>query len=611
VRSLSIVSIVGSLVFLVACGGSGTPSGVPITVSLAPSAPQTINAGATLNITATVANDSTNSGVTWTLSGVGSLTNITTTSVTYNAPASVSNNTVVTVTATSKVSSATTASLTITVQSLTKISLSLLINNEPGAPQTVNQGGSIPIVASLKNDSTSAGVTWSVTGGTLSAETTTSVTFDAPASVASAQAATVTATSKADSSVSLTLSITVYPAGLPTGGNVAVLNVNGGPAPPYPNGVFTSVLICAPGSTTTCQTVSGILVDTGSIGLRILASQIPNIIASLPAVTYSDGSAFNECIQFLDGSFLWGQISQVDVRIAGEVASGIPAQIIANPTSFGIPTACSNGGTNEDSQLGLSANGIIGVGPEPFDCGPSCDPTAGGTPPSPLYYASCTSSQGCQPVFASCGSLCSDTLAIQQVTQPDFAFTTDNNGVALQMPALASSATSLTGALLFGIGTQTNNGLGSATVLTLDSSDEFTTSNLQNSPAPLTSSFIDSGSNGLFFPNWPNLPACSVNTDFFCPSPAVNLSVTNIGVNTAVSGVNFTVDDADTLINTTDTAYNNLAGPHQAGSTPATCSNGTGDCIFDFGFPFFYGRTVFTAIDTTTTPAGMGPFFAY
>ena len=32
---------------------------------------------------------------------------------------------------------------------------------------------------------------------------------------------------------------------------------------------------------------------------------------------------------------------------------------------------------------------------------------------------------------------------------------------------------------------------------------------------------------------------------------------------------------------------------------------------FLFGVPFFYGRTVFTALDGATTPGGTGPYFAY
>ena len=33
--------------------------------------------------------------------------------------------------------------------------------------------------------------------------------------------------------------------------------------------------------------------------------------------------------------------------------------------------------------------------------------------------------------------------------------------------------------------------------------------------------------------------------------------------------------------------------------------------FFDWGLPFFYGRTVFTAIEGAATPGGAGPYWAY
>ena len=62
--------------------------------------------------------------------------------------------------------------------------------------------------------------------------------------------------------------------------NSAPLVVNAGPANNYANGLFTTVTICAPG-TSNCQAVSGVLVDTMSYGVRILASAIPSVYNAL------------------------------------------------------------------------------------------------------------------------------------------------------------------------------------------------------------------------------------------------------------------------------------------------------------------------------------------
>jgi hypothetical protein len=397
---------------------------------------------------------------------------------------------------------------------------------------------------------------------------------------------------------------------------VQPIAVDGGPVAGsnYPNGAFTSVTICVPG-TANCQTINGVLVDTGSFGLRLLASQVTIPLAPL---SDSSGDTVNSCSQFLDGSFLWGTVDPADVKMAGEVASTTSIQLIANPPSgsYTIPSKCSSNGTgtNEDTQATLGANGILGVGPEPFDCGSICDPGAGGLPQEPHYYL--CSSVSCQPTFVSCGALCNDAAANQQVTNPVFNFPVDNNGVILELPAVSGSAATLSGNMIFGIGTQSNNGLGTATVFTLDSSDSFTT---VFSGQSLPGSFLDSGSNGLFFPNGiePNfpsstIPACAVPEDsFYCPASLTNFSATNQGTTGPVSAaVNFSVDNATNLFtqNPSDAVFSTLAGP--LGSGVCTTLNNTA-CSFDWGLPFFYGRNVFTAIDGTNTPAGPGPFWAY
>ena len=104
--------------FLGGCMSRGSvsilnPSGV--SVALSPSKPQSIVMGQTVNITATVTGASSNAGVTWSLSGAGSLVNPTSTSVTYQAPASISMPEAATVTASAAADVTKTASLGITV----------------------------------------------------------------------------------------------------------------------------------------------------------------------------------------------------------------------------------------------------------------------------------------------------------------------------------------------------------------------------------------------------------------------------------------------------------------------------------------------------------------
>ena len=187
------------------------------------------------------------------------------------------------------------------------------------------------------------------------------------------------------------------PVGVPTppppGQNTVPITVDGGPAGVgYVNGAFVSVNVCVPG-TSTCQTVDHVLVDTGSFGLRILGSELTSI--TLMPLTDPNGNQLNDCIQFLDNSFLWGTVAPADIKMAGEVASSTSIQVIANPTAYSIPTTCSttsNGtGMNEDTQASLGANGILGVGPEPFDCGSACDPVTvatNGQPPLPYFACS-------------------------------------------------------------------------------------------------------------------------------------------------------------------------------------------------------------------------------
>jgi Domain of unknown function (DUF5666) len=113
------------LLGLAGCGSYSPPSQPPPTstsVTISPTSASVPTGTGTQNFTATVMNDYLNRGVTWALSGAGcsmatcgSLTNVTTSSVTYNAPTAVPNPATVTLTATSVNNTAKSAAATITV----------------------------------------------------------------------------------------------------------------------------------------------------------------------------------------------------------------------------------------------------------------------------------------------------------------------------------------------------------------------------------------------------------------------------------------------------------------------------------------------------------------
>jgi len=184
----------------------------------------------------------------------------------------------------------------------------------------------------------------------------------------------------------------------------------------------------------------------------------------------------------------------------------------------------------------------------------------------------------------------------------------DSNGVQIILPLVAGAAPTVSGELIFGINTQANNALGSATVFPL-SGDAFTT---DFSNQTLTDSFIDSGSNALFFPS--TITVCTDNISFYCPAGLTVELATNVGAGgSPTSVVTFNIDNADNLFNDNPpgtAAFGTLAGPQ---GTANTCTaQGTGSCSFDWGLPFFYGKSVFTAIDgATVSNVGTGPFWAY
>jgi hypothetical protein len=358
------------------------------------------------------------------------------------------------------------------------------------------------------------------------------------------------------------------------------------------NTPYVTVTVCAPG-TSNCQTIDHIEVDTASYGFRVISSVLnPNLLAALPA-EMAGGGTLAECTAFGDG-YSWGTMRTADIEISSEKASGVPIQVIGDIPSQNAPQTCKNNpGVPENTVSQFGANGIIGVGPFAQDCGAACAP---GVTSPPAYYFSCT-----DPTAGTC--TVTTVATSQQATNPVTMFTADNTGVIVELPSIPDAgATGATGALVFGIDTQSNNMSSGTTVLTTDTQGDITTT---YKGTRYTASYIDSGSN-LFYFNDSSITTCAVgtgtNNTFFCPSSELTLTATNSGVNNAQSNVTFKVANANTqFANASFTAYSNIAAPALANQNQS----------FDFGLPFFFGRNVFTAIEGKNTSGGMGPYIAY
>lgn len=199
-------------IFLAGCGGgSNGPTSSPplaVTVSLSQTT-ATVQAGATANFTANVGNDSTNRGVTWSVScptaPCGSVSPASTASgapTTYTAPNAPPSNVTVALVAASVADPTKTASASVTVPAIS-------VSVSPGTGTVLAAQASQQFSATVAGTSNSA-VTWmvnGVAGGNTTVGTITAAgLYTAPSAATSV---TVSAVSQADGSKSASASVSV------------------------------------------------------------------------------------------------------------------------------------------------------------------------------------------------------------------------------------------------------------------------------------------------------------------------------------------------------------------------------------------------------------------
>ncbi|MCM0081539.1 DUF3443 domain-containing protein [Geomonas sp. Red32] len=444
-------------------------------------------------------------------------------------------------------------------------------------------------VATVSDTAGSKGTATAVAQGTATITATVTVT----------PATTTTTTTTPAVTFTDTASVTVIPSTIPLpGGNVMQVTVNGGlcssaTSVNYFNKPCVAVTICNPDGSG-CQTINDILLDTGSVGLRLFKQAIPASITTTQ-VTVSGGNLAG-CVQFADGSSFWGPIQTANIQLGGETPVSIPIQVVDSTFGNHLVSPCS---VPDTTPLSAGMNGILGVNTQLTDCGTACvQHPLNSSPTESLgrYYAcSGTNNTNCVETRVQ---------SANQVQNPVASLSQDNNGIQLIFPPVPfGGTTTVTGSMILGIGTQGNNTptTGQQTVFPVDSTGDFATVYPPTSTANTWNAFLDTGSNAYYIPNAnPGvLPPCSSpNSAWYCPPVTRALIGTAEGaLGSPRQDVPFNVGNFIALFNTNNNVFSDIAGVSSFG--------------FDWGLPFFLGRKTYFGYPSRTTTLGTGPYVAF
>lgn len=366
-----------------------------------------------------------------------------------------------------------------------------------------------------------------------------------------------------------------------TGANVMPVSVSGSlcGSNKYTNMPCVKIRLCEPG-TSNCQDIDNILLDTGSYGLRVFKSLIT---LDLPEVK-NGLIPYGTCATFGTGA-MWGSVHRSDIilgdlSLGGEKAPDIPLQLVDKDYS-NYSSNCSNGEVDE-SPTDAYYNGILGIGQFVQDCGTGCTTNTNNN-----IYFTCT------------GTTCSkSTIPLnKQVANPINYLPTNNNGSILALPDVSSiGSSSVSGVLILGVGTSTNNAPDDDMYFFQASS---TTGYIKSTyKGRTTRALFDSGTNAYaFYDN--TLVNCS-GSSYYCPSSLLNLSVNQEGFNLISVNFDFMVEHPGNIFIGGKYVFNNIAFEISHSHN-----------FFIYGLPFHLGKAIFMGIDGKSSSLGSGMYWAY
>ena len=366
--------------------------------------------------------------------------------------------------------------------------------------------------------------------------------------------------------------------------NVAPLRVTPGPVGSYMNGLFGDVTFCD--AQNQCVEVKDMLFDTGSSGIRVLQSALPNN-GFLPT-TKMGGRNVASCALYASG-YAWGEVTSATVRI-GNMTTTVPIPVhVVGRSSNTVPEDCSAGSQPLNTQAQLRANGIIGIGVFSKDCGMLCD-----LAPTVAYWTCDT---------FDCWA--SKMPIANQITNPISAMPAPfNNGTVISLPAIPSAgAKDVIGKLYVGI--VDNNIATLQAPETVVNADTRGYVSMTMGGEVYTESFFDSGTNGNGFTDKTGMSKCSASAfSFFCPTVAktdvVTMNNQKPGAAGQITSLTINTGNANQLIVSGNNAYNNMSFDFSSWNKSV-----------NLGLPSFYGRNIFTGIENTSSDYGNGRYFAF
>ena len=340
--------------------------------------------------------------------------------------------------------------------------------------------------------------------------------------------------------------------------------------------LVVSVTLCEPG-TERCATVDDVMVDTGSTGLRLEASAVPDWLR-LPPFLGSGGHPLAECLRFVHDT-AWGALHRADVRLGGLTARALPLQVI-DDGGGPQPAACPR------SDASPTSNGTLGLGQHPLDCQGACEQK----PEAPGVFVA--DGSGWMPLRGRVDPA-------YRLPNPVSFLPVHDDGIVIEMPAPpGGAAREVAGTLTFGVGTADDNRLGASTRLDLDAAGRFTTV-FRGESYP--ESYIDSGTETYIFRD-DGLPRCRDRAWAYCVEPRRALAAELVGRNGTRVPVDFTVGDDRARRERRAGASDDVAEAAEPGSA-----------AFVWGAPFFLGRRVSLVMDgrgVPDSPGLVGPFYA-